>query len=97
MEKDLEAWVGREVRRRGGLWLKWVSPGCTGVPDRILIAEGGRIAFVEMKQAGGKLSRRQAYMRDVLRGYGFMAYVVYDKEQARAMLREVLPDAVQAP
>lgn len=96
MEKDLEAYVGRAVRKRGGLWLKWVSPGCTGVPDRILAMPGGIIAFVEMKQDGGRVSRRQAYMLDKLRRMGFQAYVIFDKEQAHAMLREVMGDAVHA-
>lgn len=95
MEKTLESWLGDQVRRSGGIWLKWVSPGCTGVPDRILIAPGGIVAFVEMKQPGGKVGKRQAYMINLLTHLGCKAYVIYDKEQARAMLREVLPDAVQ--
>jgi hypothetical protein len=94
MEKDLEAKVGRWVKRLGGLWLKWVSPGFTGVPDRILIAQGGRIAFVEMKQESGKLMKRQRFVADLLRRFGFRVYTVYTEEQARAMLREVMPDEV---
>lgn len=96
MEKTLEAYVGREVRRLGGLWLKWVSPGCVGVPDRILIMPGGCIAFVEMKQPGGRVSRRQSYMLDLLRRLGCRTYTVFDKDQAHAMLREVMPDEVCA-
>ena len=96
-EKDLEAWVGQQVRRKGGMWLKWVSPGFTGVPDRIVVAGGGRIAFVEMKQEGGRLSRRQEYVLDMFRRFGFKVYVVYNKDQARAMLREVMGDEVCSP
>lgn len=94
MEKDLEAYVGRQVRKHGGLWLKWVSPGCTGVPDRILAMPGGRAAFVEMKQEGGRVSRRQAYMLNKLHGMGFPTYVIFNKDQAHAMLREVMGDEV---
>ena len=94
MEKDLEAWTGREVRRRGGLWLKWVSPGCSGVPDRILIAPGGKVAFVEMKQKGGKVSQRQRYVLSLLTRMGCQAYVVFTKEEVRGMLQEVMGDAV---
>ena len=89
MEKDLEAWVGRAVRKRGGLWLKWVSPGCVGVPDRILAMPGGKVAFVEMKQPGGKVSERQRYMLNLLSRIGCKTYVIYTREEACAMLREV--------
>ena len=95
MEKDLEAKVGRWVRRRGGLWLKWVSPGYTGVPDRILIGPGGLIACVEMKQETGRLMKRQRYVGDVLRTYGFKVFVIYNEEQALTMMREVFGDEVQ--
>ena len=95
MEKDLEAKVGRWVRRRGGLWLKWVSPGYTGVPDRILIRPGGLIAFVEMKQETGRRMKRQRYVGDVLRSYGFKVFVIYNEEQALTMMREVFGDEVQ--
>ena len=96
MEKDLEAKVGRWVKRRGGLWLKWVSPGYTGVPDRILITKGGIVAFVEMKQRTGRLSGRQVFVGNLLRQMGCRVYAVYDEEQARVMLREVMGDEVQA-
>lgn len=94
MEKDLEAKVGRWVKRRGGLWLKWVSPGFTGVPDRILLAQGGIIAFAEMKQETGRLSKRQKWVCGLLRRLGFRVYEIFTEEQARQMLREVMPDEV---
>lgn len=92
MEKDLEAKVGRWVRQRGGLWLKWVSPGFTGVPDRILLAQGGIVAFVEMKQETGRLSKRQVFVCGLLKRMGFRVYQIFTEEQARMMLREVMPD-----
>lgn len=94
MEKDIEAQVGRMVKQRGGLWLKWSSPGYTGVPDRILLAPGGRVAFVEMKQEGGRLSARQRYVGRLLQSFGFKWFVVYNKDEAREMLREVFGDEI---
>lgn len=90
MEKDLEAKVGRWVTRRGGLWLKWVSPGFTGVPDRILLAPGGIVAFVEMKQETGRLSKRQHFVCGLLRRLGFRVYQIFNEDEARQMLREVI-------
>ena len=94
MEKDLEAKVGRWVKSRGGLWLKWVSPGFTGVPDRILITHRGRVVFVEMKQETGRLMRRQVWVCDKLKKMGCAVYQIFNEEQARQMLREVMPDEV---
>ena len=45
------------VERKKGLCLKWVSPGFTGVPDRIVILPNGKIFFVEVKRPGLKDGR----------------------------------------
>ena len=55
LEREIERKAGERVKAAGGLWLKWVSPGMAGVPDRILIAPGGRVVFVELKQERGRL------------------------------------------
>lgn len=49
-EAVLEKKIVQAVRSKGGLCLKWVSPGYTGVPDRIIIMPGGRILFAEIKR-----------------------------------------------
>ena len=61
-ESTLERKITETVRRRGGLCLKWVSPGFTGVPDRIIIMPGGRITFAEIKRpdlADGRTLRQK--------------------------------------
>ena len=47
-EKVIERKLIRAVRDSGGLALKFVSPGMAGVPDRLLLFRGGRIAFAEI-------------------------------------------------
>jgi hypothetical protein len=51
-ESRLESKACRFVKQCGGLALKWVSPGWTGVPDRIMILPKGKIIFVEFKKPG---------------------------------------------
>lgn len=79
LEKEVEAALVRQVKRRGGLCLKWVCPGWAGVPDRIVLLPGGRIVFVELKRPkGGVVSSRQQWWRDKLRALGFAHYYIYN-------------------
>ena len=90
-EKDIERWLRKEVERRGGLCLKWVSPGCRGVPDRIIITPEGRTVYVELKTDTGRLSPGQAYMIDQLRHRGADVRVLCGIEQVQAFVEEVIP------
>ena len=51
-EKQLEYLFLTEVKRVGGLALKFVSPGFAGVPDRLVLIPDGKIGFVEVKAPG---------------------------------------------
>lgn len=52
-ERDIEGYFVEQVRSLGGECLKWISPGTTGVPDRIVILPlGMAVEFVELKRPG---------------------------------------------
>jgi len=72
-ESTLERKLRKAVRARGGLCLKWVSPGFTGVPDRIIFMPGAKITFVELKRPGLKDGRsaRQKRVAQLLIDLGF--------------------------
>ena len=78
LEKDVEARLRREIMEIGGLCLKWVSPGYTGVPDRIILLPGGVVAFVELKAPGKKERPRQAFVQAALRAMGFTVFSAVD-------------------
>lgn len=59
MERDIEKKLRQGIRAKGGVCLKWVSPGTAGVPDRIVILPGGRVVFVELKDETGRMSKQQ--------------------------------------
>ena len=52
MEKSVEKYLRQQVKKAGGLALKFVSPGFTGVPDRIILMPGARVYFAETKDLG---------------------------------------------
>ena len=47
-EKTIEKKLADAVKSRGGLAPKFTSPGFDGMPDRIVLLPGGRMAFVEV-------------------------------------------------
>lgn len=78
LEKDIERHLRDGVRNLGGLCLKFVTPGFTGVPDRIILMRGGVIAFVETKRPGQKERQRQAFVQHRLRKMGFPVFSAVD-------------------
>lgn len=80
-EVTVEGKIVKTIKSKGGLCLKWVSPGYTGVPDRIAILPGGRILFIEVKKPGtGRLSPRQKRVGDLLRALGCTVLVADEME-----------------
>lgn len=75
-EKQIEQTLVRKVKEVGGIAPKFVSPGLGGMPDRLLLFPGGRMAFVEVK-APGKAATVTGYQRHrLLTKLGFKVYVL---------------------
>jgi hypothetical protein len=97
-EKATEKFLRDEVKRLGGRSYKWVSPGCSGVPDRIVILPGGGIFFVELKSEGEISTKLQKKRQKELQELGCTVYADIDTaEKVRKMLqKEMMPYDVQA-
>ena len=78
LEKEIESKLIKPVKSMGGLCLKFVAPGFTGVPDRIILLPGAHILFVETKKPGKKERPRQTLVQGVLRRLGFTVYSTVD-------------------
>lgn len=80
-EKDTEPYLCDRVKQLGGRAYKFISPGCAGVPDRIVILPGGRIFFVETKSEGRTSTALQRKIQRELRKLGCTVYSDIDTKQ----------------
>lgn len=93
-EKDTEAFLRDEIKALGGRSYKWVSPGCAGVPDRIVILPNGRVFFVETKSERRKSSAQQRKRQAELRALGCNVYADIDTKEK---VREIIELEFHAP
>ena len=88
-EKVIEQKLVAEVKKAGGICPKWVAPGFDGVPDRIAMFPGGKIAFVEVKAPGEKPRPLQRARHELLRHLGFKVYVLDNVEKIGGIIDEI--------
>ena len=88
-ERTIERKLVIEVKKRGGLAVKFVSPGFDGVPDRLVLLPGGSLAFVELKAPGKRLRPLQELRAMQLTALGFRVYCIDSKEKIGGVLDEI--------
>ena len=88
-EKTLEQKFRAAVKAVGGVAVKFTSPGFDGVPDRLALLPGGRMAFVEVKAKGKKPRPLQLARHRLLRRLGFKVYVLDDESQIGGIIDEI--------
>jgi hypothetical protein len=88
-EKLLESKLRREVKKMGGMAIKFVSPGHAGVADRIVIMPGGLIWFVELKSEGKKLSPLQKIFKTQMEDLKCRYWLVDCPEMLAECLHEI--------
>lgn len=93
-EAEVERRMGKMVKKRGGQFYKFVSPGMPGVPDRIMIIPGGKVWFVELKTTVGSVQRIQKWVHEQLEKVGCNVRIVRGWDDAKAFVEEVFKDAV---
>ena len=88
-ERDVEQSLVRAVRKMNGMCPKFVSPGLDGVPDRIILMPGARIAFAEIKAPGQKMRPLQVKRKRQMESLGFQVYCIDNTKQIGGVLREI--------
>ena len=88
-EKQIEQKLVRAVKALGGMAVKFVSPGFNGVPDRLVLLPGGKVAFAEVKAPGEIPRPLQVKRKSQLEALGFLVYVIDGPEQISEALEEM--------
>ena len=89
LEKEVEKFLVREVKKLGGISFKFISPGNAGVPDRIVILPSGKVIFVELKTDKGKLTKLQEAQIKKISDLGADARVLRGIEGVKKFINEI--------
>jgi hypothetical protein len=91
-EKLIEKRLRSEVKKLGGLAIKFYNPFFGGLPDRIVLLPGGFVRFVELKSTGKKPTKLQYRAIRILECLGFTVVVIDSIEMLNSFLKG-LPNA----
>lgn len=86
-EKDLERTFAEKLNRTKKVWvIKLLSTFIKGLPDRMILCQGGYVGFAEIKTTGKKPTKIQTYIHEKLRALGFKVFVINDLESRDAAI-----------
>ena len=86
LEKEVEKYLVREVKKLGGLCYKFVSPGNAGVPDRLVLLPELPAILVELKTEKGRLSKLQKAQIGKIKSVNEQVCVLYGKEDVKQFI-----------
>lgn len=88
-EKQVEQALVKAVNASGGICPKFVSPGLSGVPDRLVLMPNGKMGFVEVKAPNKKPRALQVQRMKQLTDLGFKCFVLDEVEQILALIEKI--------
>lgn len=89
LERDVEQHLFDEVKRRGGMCVKFIPDHKRGMPDRIVMLPGGVQIWVETKRPkGGTVAAVQKHRHKELRALGQRVAVCWTKAAVDELLAE---------
>lgn len=86
-ENKIETKLCNGVKHLGGRAYKLVSPGCAGMPDRLVCFPGGKVYFVELKARRGVPSELQKHRIAELKKLGQEVFVLTAPGEVDAFLK----------
>lgn len=92
-ERDVEAYLTDQLKSKLGLvCVKFIPDNRNGMPDRMVLLNGGRVLWVELKTIGGVLSPIQKLRHEELRRAGHEVVCVWTKAQADELVARLAQD-----
>lgn len=92
-EKELEQFLVKSVNENNGICWKLAasSPGCSGVPDRVVIMPNNRIGFVEVKRPDGTQKPRPNQIKQlkILKKKTEHVYVLDNPNQIEGIIKDI--------
>ena len=88
-EREIEEKLRKAVRQKGGLCWKFISPGNAGVPDRIVLMQKGKAAFVEVKAPGETMRLLQGKRKRQLELLGFKVFCLDSARDIPKVIAEI--------
>lgn len=80
LERRIETYFVDRVKDLGGLCLKFNSPNCAGVPDRIVVFKG-QVLFVELKALKKRPRKLQESIFAKIVSQGVPVYILNSIDQ----------------
>lgn len=88
-ENRVETKLRDGIKAIGGRAYKFISPGCGGVPDRILCLPNGKVIFAELKSPKGTLSKLQELRINELRSMDQRVVVLNSTAEVDSFLKKI--------
>jgi hypothetical protein len=88
-EREIEKTLVNTVKSAGGIAPKFVSPGFSGMPDRLILLPEGHMAFAELKAPGKKPRPLQAARHRMLRRLGYKVFVIDSPEGLSEIIERI--------
>lgn len=92
LEKEIEKKIGEYAKKLGCLYWKLTSPANPSVPDRVIIAPGGRVGWLELKRKGQKPTPKQHAKMAELEGKGATVGWVDNVEDGKRFVDKLLKE-----
>ncbi|MBF4806038.1 MAG: VRR-NUC domain-containing protein [Pseudoleptotrichia goodfellowii] len=88
LEIEIEKYLVKKIKGLGGKAYKFISPGNSGVPDRLVLLPG-KIFFVELKALGKEPRPLQVMQINKIKKLGQVVYVIDSKQKVDDLLNEI--------
>lgn len=88
-EASIEKYLTNKIKSIGGKCYKFVSPGYSGMPDRIAVCSGF-VMFIEVKRPGAKPRKLQSDRHLELQKLGAETATVSTKEEVNRVVNYII-------